>query len=243
MNVLTLNPTLYPGVQRSVLTNSKKGTETKQVQFLGTLIGGAEDDGYIHIYLNYVSEATKLTIVTKSTNLVGVYIVELPQADTYIVDSFNFSGRMLLDLGNSTTITSTNVVDDVEQISTVPPNYKMVQTIPPDTYTESQDGIWCDMGVTTGQMAVLELSLFLSTTPSAISVEVSEADDAIGTNAQAVQLVSSPDADGTFDNLEAPMQAIVWGTFYRTKPYVRANLAIEEGSDVRISGTIFEQPS
>lgn len=243
MNALSLNPTLYPGVQRTVLTNRKKGTETKQVQFVGSLIGGADDDGYVHIYLNYVSEATKLTIVTKSTNLVGVYIVELPQADTYIVDSFNFSGRMLLELGNNTTLTSTNVVDDVEQIPTVPPNYKMVQAIVPDTYTESLDGAWCDMGETAGQVAVLELSLFLSETASAISAEVSEADDGSGTNIQAVQLVASPDADATFDNMEAPLQAMVWGTFYRTKPYVRVSLTIESPADTRISGTIFEQPS
>ena len=108
---------------------------------------------------------------------------------------------------------------------------KFGHSITPDTYTESQIGRTIDLIEGDGPCFVTG-SLLAFTTPEPVAIAVQESND---------QTVWTTVAIAPPIAISAPFDGVSTSRFTRTKRYVRASIAAEEGSDIRAAILIGQQ--
>lgn len=232
MNTIRLDPFKYPGLQTATLTNNNRKEEHKNFKLIGQFLNGATD-GYVDIYLDYedVSNKTRKRLSgykAPSTETIMNLDINLPQARTYLLKSAHFSGYLIADLGSPAPVTSVSG-DDTPTIMS--PAYAPKVLVEHNEYTGTYIGSAVNMGIPKGKLCSVFLSTYTGPTlegPAVLTLE--EAVDEEMTDATPVTLTSASDSTMPLSAIQA-FTGVAYGSFVRTKQYVRATLTFVDGTN------------
>lgn len=238
MNLLKFNPNSYPGTQTITVPNVAKSSEHKQL----TIVGAVGLGGSLEVYTNYIDDTgkTRYRLLAADTNLSQGLTTTIPQADTYIFKGVNFNGHVLIDLGAAQVIES-EASGDVTGIN---PTYSPMQIVPvgsiPSVLGTPQ---WVDAGTAfLGQAETLMVSIYLGSSTSPMVLSFQEADDDSGTNAQALVVTKHPGSSLDPNTFTEADSGYAYGSFVRTKPYVKIDYTNAAEAGGEISALILRNP-
>lgn len=246
MNYLQLNPTAYPGVQSTTILNSDKSKEFKELQIVGAVISGlpAATDAYIDIYVGYKAPRNRRRVMTKGSTTAGLRVVRIEQANSYIIESLNFSGYLIGDFGTNPNVTFASALAGAAAI--VVPNFNFQSIMEPDYYaSDNITTALLNRGSVTGRIEHVMMSVNAPDAVQPVTFTVKEANDGIGTGIQNVSLMNSPNNVLDINNsIPTDSGGLYLASFVRTKPYIQAVLQGGVGSPgFRYFVTFFDTPT
>lgn len=246
MNAIAMNPFAIVGVQQSTVTNNNKNSEFKELTLVGNVFPGltAAQDAYIDVYLNYKLPKYRRRIMTKGGTGEAVRIVQIEQADTYIIESLNFNGYLLGEFGNNPNSLINATLFGSANIAV--PNVKALNILTPFDYTAgvSADGMRT-FGAVTGNLCLLLVDIAGNALATPASIVLEQSDDETGTNTETVPVTISPDNPpgvNSFASITSAAEGCFWGSFQRTKVCLMATLTVPAASTCRMSVTAIELP-
>lgn len=230
MNCLALNPSLYPGVQQTTITNANRSKEFIELQLVGNVLAGlpAETDAYVDVYVGYKTPKNLRRIMTKGGTTNGHRTIRIEQADTYIVESLNFQGYLLGDFGNTDSTLLTTVLSGSAAIAAPDLNFKRL--LQAHDHAGDQLGSIIDMGAVNGRLCLLVVNIETETLTGPIAVTLAEFTSDAGAGSSAITLTESPDNSVPISAIESDTGTVLYAFFQRTKQYMRATLNVT-GSD------------